>query len=129
MMNVYIVTHGEYSDYGISAVFDNEEAAGNYAESTNGRVEIYELNSVSPIPQGMHIYYLWYYEGSGWGAVTTEDLDEVGESSSGKSNPYGYSFKTHCFAKSEQHALKIASERKAFMIATYGTEAYSTHRF
>ena len=44
----YVVTSGEYSDYGISAVFDNLEAAKTYAKHW-GRIEQYSLNSTQPV--------------------------------------------------------------------------------
>ena len=48
MPNVYIVTAGEYSDYGICAVFDNRKSAEEYCALGHGEfVEEYELNSTS----------------------------------------------------------------------------------
>lgn len=50
----YVVTDGCYSDYRISAVFDNEEAAKAYvgdSDDRNGygsRIERYTLNSTAP---------------------------------------------------------------------------------
>ena len=53
----YVVTYGDYSDYGIAAVFDNEEAAEEYCQRMNRewskvlraydqeyRIEIYGMN-------------------------------------------------------------------------------------
>lgn len=46
----YVVTRGSYSDYGISAVFDNEAAATAYAATRGNcaQVETYTLNSTEP---------------------------------------------------------------------------------
>ena len=47
-MTVYIVTSGEYSDYGIDAVFTKKETADMYANlKSDRRVETYEADSVS----------------------------------------------------------------------------------
>ena len=48
---VYVVTDGSYSDYGIVAVFDNEEAAEALRATlggSDGRVEVYSLNNTTP---------------------------------------------------------------------------------
>src|ERR1039458_4420925 len=49
MSKIYAVTSGEYSDYGINAVFDNKEAAEKYAYPIDDSyVEEYELNPRLP---------------------------------------------------------------------------------
>ena len=45
---VYVVTDGDYSDYHIFAVFDNEPAAQAYADNLGANVEKYSLNSTTP---------------------------------------------------------------------------------
>lgn len=45
-MKVYIVTSGEYSDYGIEQVYSNNEQAELHARLKDGRVEEYELLDV-----------------------------------------------------------------------------------
>ena len=47
MKKVYLVTRGDYSDYRVSAVFDNKKKAELFTKSFNSdeyRIEIYDLN-------------------------------------------------------------------------------------
>jgi hypothetical protein len=130
MMNVYIVTRGYYSEYHIVAVFDNEADATKLSEATSdSRVETHTINSISPVPPNMKFYRVVRVRADGeWDAWESNDIPDTkvsGISQISTSPLSDCDFSTHCFAKNEQHALKIASERRAFMIAN----DYSTHRF
>ena len=48
MRNVYVVTEGEYSDYHIVAVCENEEVAKKIAEVIGGEVESFPFNTFVP---------------------------------------------------------------------------------
>ena len=124
MKKVYIVTHGEYSSYRIDAVFDKRELAEEYIRLHDAYyynpVEEWELNP--PYPRLK----------DGWSCYRVElcgDTTDVVEQKS----PYdcvGYELKEewyyykdkvwqfNLFAKSKEHAAKIASEKKAMLIAS-----------
>lgn len=61
-MIIYIVTSGEYSDYGIEAVYTDQEAAekhvklGNLSREDSYRLETYETDAVVP-----QLYYTVTY--------------------------------------------------------------------
>lgn len=63
-MKVYIVTSGEYSDYGIRAAFDNREAAEAFCALGNGDyVEEYDLlqkAAEEPTPRIVYRYHVYY---------------------------------------------------------------------
>jgi hypothetical protein len=133
MMNVYIVTRGYYSEYHIVAVFDNEADATKLSEATSdSRVETHTINSISPVPPNMKFYRVEHIKADGaWKAMELYDIYDT--RLAGRSDIYTapdlkHDFATHCFAKDEQHAGKIGSERRAFMIANYGND-YSAHQF
>lgn len=48
MKKVYLVSEGAYSDYGIVAVFADEELAESFAAELGGRVETYDLLEEGP---------------------------------------------------------------------------------
>ena len=50
-MKVYVITSGEYSDYGIDAVFTDKALAEEYADrNPSRRIETYEANKEVPEP-------------------------------------------------------------------------------
>ena len=124
MKKVYIVTHGDYSSYRIDAVFDKLELAEEYIrlhdEYYYNPVEEWELNP--PYPRLRE----------GWGFYKVEMCGNTTDVIEQK-NPYdydGYELKKewyyykdkvwifNLYAKSEEHAAKIASEKKAMLIAS-----------
>jgi len=48
MDHVYIVSEGEYSDYGVYAAFDDQGKAARYAREIGGRVEVLPFNQPAP---------------------------------------------------------------------------------
>ena len=122
MNKVFVVTKGQYSDYHIVTVFDNEPAANSLVEAINKRHEVYEdarveeyrLNNTS-IPENMNLYYVAEFIETGWVAYVDYDFEELGQSGIEESGRR--QFYTYCLARDEQHALKIGSERHAFMVA------------
>ena len=50
-MKVYVITSGEYSDYGIDAVFTDKSLAEEYVDrNPSRRIETYEANKEVPEP-------------------------------------------------------------------------------
>lgn len=59
MADIYLATSGEYSDYGVVAAFDNEEAAKLFTSS--GLADDYhELPLLSTAPRAVHRRFLTY---------------------------------------------------------------------
>lgn len=107
---VYVITRGEYSDYHICAICDNEERAieifKQYIDCPN--IEVYELNKNVGYAS-KHLYCIYVYKHS----IEVLYDDEYGEIGIDKINeveivPHGY--KVWVFAKGLDLAKKIASD-------------------
>lgn len=133
MSTIYIVTHGVYSDYCIDAVFDKRELADEFAALHGGYdpcvVEEWELNPIIyKLPPGVSYY-----------SVTTDgDNTEVRKLSNhyepdntlSEEEVYtrGKLWHFSLYAKSKEHAVKIASERRAMLIVSGDTDTFHTRR-
>ena len=122
MKVIYVVTSGEYSDYGIDSMFDSKELAQSYIDSfkTNSynemRIEEFELNPFkNQIKKGCLPYFVRMSKNGACTEIHT------------KSSSYGFgnepSFDVqknmyhHVFAKDEKHAIKIVNEIRVQYIA------------
>jgi len=116
-MKVYVVTTGQYSDYGITAICSTKEM-GEYAnllygDEANG-VDEWEVDELPKHPEGKLPFTVQMKE-SGDSEVKRESIGYFKE----KCEPYGDD-ETFCFdvwAKDEQHAVKIANEKRVQLIA------------
>lgn len=127
MTTVYVVTDGEYSDYHICGVYDNREAAQAYIDKHDGGIEEYALNPNGPDYAEKLIWYWCIMQRTG-----DTDLDDVSpdidqsdenkpewliiEDSSWMKRTPKAMFRMR--AKDRAHAVKIANERRAMLIAT-----------
>jgi hypothetical protein len=128
---VYLVSRGSYSNYSIEAVFDSLELAELYTKTFPGSggydcepsIETYTLNPLVPeMRAGMALYEL---EMDRNGEVSylraAPDVDPAAVRyvarpySGGKGLPQRFS--VYVLATDEQHAVKIANERRVQMIA------------
>lgn len=137
-MTVYVVTSGDYSDYGIEAIFSTQEKAAAYAEAlmdANG-VEEYDLDDYHPVKPGWDIYYVGMRRNgdtdnvaiAGEHSYTRGFVQGVGEPDYGLQHPYrgagtgvildGAILHGYVYAKSEEHAVKIVNEHRIQMIAS-----------
>jgi hypothetical protein len=113
MKTIYVVTSGDYSDYMIHAVFDNEEEAVKLAdEICDSRVEKYPLNAIMD-DDGRKAFDVRFKNGN-----TTVELCGDGETRCeiDEFTCCSYYSIDVCFsllAKDKEHAIKIASERYA----------------
>lgn len=126
-MKIFIVTSGEYSDYGINAVFSSKEKAEAYfmglPESSRGySVEEWDVDTESPLISGTR----WIVELRIDGSIAKELSYEV--THSGQDRGDGYTFAAYLnpqfpakhtvgwFAGrsyvSHEHALKLAVEQR-----------------
>lgn len=159
---IYIVTSGEYSDYGIDGVFDSKELAedwismfkqgGMYGDM---KIEEHEINpNEDQIKKGRKAYRVMIGEDGEVSRVWQEDRPSdfnegdhlvfytppkskepsecyeavislegeilvkfVSKEEGEPEKPRESYLNVYCFADDEQHARKIASERRASMIA------------
>lgn len=131
MATIYIVTEGTYSEYHIEAVCSTKELAEQIVASmpeymrVDARVEEYELDALADcMKQGLRRYWIKMERD---GTVSECDLDwpHKGETSAEivyyrwngtfvEKNPF---LSVFCLAKDEAHAIKIANEKRAEIIA------------
>lgn len=121
MKTIYIVTSGSYSDYSIEEVFDNKELAqkyiDNYLRSSYDEPEI-EEHTLNPLVRELSTNKKAY-------ALT---IDKEGNTEF-KSSSFFNSQESVCFrdwdnklliscwANDEQHAIKIANEKRLQLLA------------
>lgn len=124
-MKVYIVTSGSYSEYRMEAVYSTREAAEQHVALLNApetcivdnpTIEEYEVDEFADhVAQG---FLLWHVrmgrDGSGFAHLTSE-LDRLGQHSF--DFPPRPQMEYVCWARDEQHAIKIANEHRAQLIA------------
>lgn len=121
-MKVYLVTEGTYSDYRVTAVFSSKEKAEEYMETFPSHyynnLKEYELdpNAVELHKEG---YSNWYVRMDGFGNTAT-----VYDEPTSNQATYESVFRTkkwfviRCIARSEEHAIKIANERRIALLAS-----------
>jgi len=118
MDKVYICTDGEYSDYHICGVFDDKELAEKLAAKVGANVETWTLNPLEL--ELREDYGAWFVRMAKNGDTVQcyptkyEEVLDYGEAVrfDGNNNSWLY-----CFAKSEEHAVKIANEKRVRLIA------------
>lgn len=135
MKHVYIVTEGWYSDYHIVAAFSSPEKADEFIEVFPGdgrEIERYELdtNVASMARQGAYPWYISMYRD---GTIADVRLSEHHDSYAvyhGLSVSYTNGIQDQVrsgridslngivYAHSEPHAIKIANDHRAMLIAT-----------
>lgn len=130
MKTIYVITHGDYSDYSIMGVFSTKEKAEEFVQDYNASPRLY--NGEATIEE----YYLdWvetqepnfcilmdvngklYEEATsreGWFASGPND-ECYGDTKCGPYKPDYWMFRMK--AKSFEHAVKIANERRTQLIA------------
>lgn len=119
-MKVYILTKGEYSNYHIVAVFSTKEKAEEckilFTDEYTDRIEIeeYEIDKIPECPEGLLPFDVKMYIDTGEAEAHRKSLDcleekyELREDTKRKKYIYWSGF-----AKDEQHAIKIVSEKRS----------------
>jgi hypothetical protein len=120
---IYIITAGDYSDYHIVTVFSTKELAEAYIErwgkGYDARIEEWNVDGVNPY-QHPHLDFfrvgMWSNGDLMWShplSPPAEPLeDQIYPTANGRKYIYVY-----CWARDEQHAIKIANERRTRAIA------------
>ncbi len=128
MTKIWLVSHGEYSDYSIDAAFSTEEKAKSFAKTMNGQeddgnygVEEYEVDKAPEYPPGLSPFVVTYHErngdfrnptapywyafvGANWGADIVRPRTEM-------NGHWGVTATFSCLARNREHAIKIGQER------------------
>ena len=111
-MKVYIITQGEYSDYHIVGVTLDKEVAEKCVKVhsredwSNPRIEVYDTDEFKKYTKPC-----WEVDYDDMSVVRCEMNDEWTPE---EAELWGYGI---IYADTEQHAIKIAGERKAKMLA------------
>jgi hypothetical protein len=110
MKNIYVVTEGDYSDYGIIAI---RQLAQDFIDGArpNARIEEYPLDVTE---EGLNDRECFFVRIDKNGDVQEVYPDEYSGTEGFDMNRKMY---VHVFAKDAQHAIKIANERRAQKIA------------
>ena len=139
---VYVVTEGSYSDYHIVCVWSTREKAQAYVDAAGPEsyeIEEYSLDpldyvvAMDAVKNGLSRYEVSMWRDGSLGAVArlysrgpiaAEPLVVRGSKwQCGRDGDDGYYYGQLCltgdvWARDEQHALKIATEHRAMLIAT-----------
>ncbi len=119
MKEIYVVTAGSYSDYHICAVFSTIELANAYAKVfSEADVEAWKLDVYeNELRENCKPYFVRMTKEGNTEQIRIEDSDY----GFGDENTYGFDVNknlyNHCFAKDEEHAIKITNELRTFLIA------------
>lgn len=142
MDEVFVVTKGSYSDYHIVGIFSDETKANMFADKFEGTVEPRTLDPFKPMfESGLYPYDVWmqrdgslsydvkarekYLEGyldepekmtDYLHLVTDLDIELCRKYPSSRSKPVSW-LHVACMARDEQHAIKIANEKRIRLIA------------
>jgi hypothetical protein len=115
---IYVVTQGSYSDYHICGVFDDQRLAERMADKLCGDVETYHLNPfAAEIRSDLYGYKVLMdrqgnvIEARRW---TFNTMDAQGYHTIWHDDRLF----NHCWAKDEQHAIKITNEVRIQLIAS-----------
>ncbi len=126
MKKVFIVTQGTYSDYHICAVFDSQELAetfiASFAPSIYGPMEVEEwgLNLMKlQLKKGYRPYFVRMDKNGN--SFETNIEESCRRFTSSITDRYGFDIKgnlyNHCFAKNDNHAIKITNELRVRLMA------------
>ena len=120
MSKVYLVTDGDYSDYRVLGVYSSMEKAehAKLLYAADNDVEEYELDAVPESPPGL-LAYVVIMELSGDVSHMWQESVKGFKSRWHPGDPYGSAPVAwfRIWARDEQHAVKIANEWRAQIIA------------
>jgi hypothetical protein len=128
MKKVWIVTCGEYSEYGISAVFSTEENARLFIEAVapshydqGYRVEEYELDGAPETRRGLKPFAVYMnQEGYVIKCVHSSAPDAPDSPEFKKHGFVAGRFDLSVWARDEKHAIEVANDKRRQYIAEHG---------
>jgi hypothetical protein len=124
MKKVFLVTRGDYSDYRVCAVFSNKKLAQKYIDSFNPRydefrIEDYELDIYQN--ELKKDYKPFFLRMTKEGNCTEIKIKDSSYDLENENIHIGFDINKNMyisiFAKDEKHAIKIANEKRAQLIA------------
>ena len=122
MSKVYLVTDGDYSDYRVRGIYSTPElaAAAQRLHNADNDVEEWDLDVIPDHPPGLLPFFvLMDKDGNSEVTPAGAGIDDSGVTWVpgwvGERIPYGISFSI--WARDEQHAAKIANEKKAKLVS------------
>jgi hypothetical protein len=122
MSKVFIVTKGQYSDYSIHAVYSCPAEAARIAEIVRGRVEDYYLDEPDKYPKGKLFFRVDMEMNGDSASVRRDEPLDMGSQpiSEDQYVEYEYQggFSVSCWAKDDQHAIKICNEKRIAYLAS-----------
>ena len=115
MSKIYIVTEGCYSDYHIVGVYDNPDLAEKAKQMSGGEIEEHAVNPhETELRNGMESWRIIMKQSGGViRAARAEPKEDF--SPGAAALPMGHMY-CNCWAKSMEHAIKIASEKLATLL-------------
>ena len=118
-MKVYVVTDGAYSDYRVLCICSTKEKAlrAKSLYCAENDIAEYELDQMHEHPEGMFWYCVSMLSSGDGADVRKESIEYTHKD---KWRPYGdgHLVSFYMWAKDDEHAIKIANERRAILIAT-----------
>lgn len=132
-MKVYLVTYGRYSDFSIHSIHSTPERAEQirtllekdaehqpYSFYDNPNVWEMEMDryTIPSLPAGMSVYRVWLNRETGEAktAKMDDDLRSLEQAHEEEESIFGQrweNYTTVCFARDDDHAIRIARDRYA----------------
>jgi hypothetical protein len=125
---VYIVTHGDYSDYRIDGVFSTKERANEFIRTRvrYGDIEEWDVDAFDElIRSGLYRYIVWFDEDGNADLppicrpdesdLAQPEVTEVNDSMRYRPSPLR--LRVDVWARDDEHAIKVASEKRAQYLA------------
>jgi len=116
---IYVCTQGDYSDYHIAGVFDDEKLARKFAAHFHCEVEEWPLNPFEL--ELRNDYFPYFVRMSKDGKVIDVYREESDYGFQPDEKRYGPDIHGNlynkCWAKNKEHAIKITNEKRAQLLA------------
>jgi hypothetical protein len=117
---IYVVTTGEYSDYGVAGVYttkEEAEAVKAVLRDANDVAEYVLGEGIDKATQGLYPYLVvMHYNGNGAMAHCQSGL----ELNPFHAEAFNMAVSMSCWARDEQHAIKILNEKRIQWLAEGG---------
>lgn len=133
MSKIYAVNSGTYSDWGIDALFDTRELAELFMKlnviedryDSYNDIREYELNpGAAELREGMSHYWIQMRSDGSTAYPPEIRLYDIGEPNETTFREHGRErfMNWHGWARTPEHALKIANERRIMLLASASSD-------
>ena len=125
MRKIYLVTSGEYSDYGIDGVFTSKELAEKFIKSFNTKDSFERMNietrTLNPYEKELQQGFKAYFVRMSKKGETVSVNNTEGAFGFDSHDSDGFDVRnnliSHVYAKDKKHAIKIVNEKRTKLIA------------